>query len=91
MAQSIIFKRSGAININIQDLITSFIALFLALVFNDLKVNILDDVILKIALHKMEKKKYKVYGVEINMENIIKCLIHVIIAIIFLLIIYFLL
>jgi hypothetical protein len=91
MAQSIIFRRSGGININIQDLITSFIALFLALVFNDLKVNILDNVILKIALHKMEKKKYKVYGVEINMENIIKCLIHVIIAIIFLVIIYFLL
>ena len=87
--KSIIFKRRGGINISPQGLLTSFTALFLALVFNDVKTHILDDLILKVVLNKVNKKKYTLSGVEINMENILKCLIHVVLAVIFLIIVYF--
>ena len=87
--KSIIFKRKGGINISPQGLLTSFTALFLALVFNDVKTHILDDLILKVALNKVNRKKYTLSGVEINMENILKCVIHVVLAVIFLIIVYF--
>ena len=86
---SIFLNSDGKLNINPNLFVNSFLGIFLALLFDDLKKSILDNLLLKIIKDNIKTKKIYIGNVEYDTENIINAIFHLIIIIIFLTIIYF--
>jgi|OM-RGC.v1.031714099 hypothetical protein len=86
---SIFLNSDGKLNINPNLFVNSFLGIFLALLFDDLKKSVLDNLLLKIIKDNIKTKKIYIGNVEYDTENIINAIFHLIIIIIFLTIIYF--
>ena len=69
--------------------INSFLGLFLALLFTDIKNNIFDDFLLKI-ITKKTKKTFVLNGITFETSKLIETAFHTLFALLFFLFIYYL-
>ena len=69
--------------------INSFLGLFLALLFTDIKNNILDDFLIKIVT-KDTPKTFKFMDIDFETQHLIETGFHTLLAFIFFILIYFL-
>lgn len=74
--------------LNKKVVIHSFLGLFLALLFTDLKNNIFDDFILKI-ITKKTPKTFVLNGITFETQHLVETGFHILFAIIFFFIIYY--
>lgn len=68
--------------------INSFLGLFLALLFTDIKNNIFDDFILKI-ITKKTKKTFVLNGITFETSKLIETAFHTLFALLFFILIYY--
>ena len=76
------------VKLNRAVIINSFIGLVIALIFDDIKELIINEIILKFVNANIKTKEVDLFGVKLHFERIVDLIVNIILSIIFIYILY---
>lgn len=76
------------VKLNRAVIINSFIGLVIALIFDDIKELIINEIILKFVNANIKTKEVDILGVKLHFERIVDLIVNIILSVIFIYILY---
>ena len=84
MSQGSVLK----VKLNRAVIVNSFIGLVIALIFDDVKELVINEIILKFVNTRVKKKEIILLGTKLNFQKIVDLLVNIILSVIFIYILY---